>query len=308
MVVVYLDSVFLLNTLVDYLLLLATAQLAGMPLQRRRLLLCALLGGFYAAVVLYPWAAWLGKYCFRLMMGGLLALLAFWQLQRRWHMVVLFYLVSGTLGGILLVLGMVTGNNQSLVGQLCFARISWAMLLGCTLVFYLLLRLLFHQIARHGGSELMRIKISMNGEEKELVALHDTGNTLRDPINGQPVLVVEREAIKGLWSRETGEIIDSAISAELAMAGLHSAGLGVGFTLLPFRSVGVSSGLLLATRSDYIKVGRATYPRAWVALSAGPISENGTYCALWGGGKRGDAYGMLAAENVSVDPQAQQAG
>ena len=39
--VVYLDRVLLLNLLVDYLLLLTTAQLAGIPLRRGRLALCA---------------------------------------------------------------------------------------------------------------------------------------------------------------------------------------------------------------------------------------------------------------------------
>lgn len=36
MTVVYLDSVFLFNALLDYLLFLSTARLAGIPLRRRR--------------------------------------------------------------------------------------------------------------------------------------------------------------------------------------------------------------------------------------------------------------------------------
>ena len=44
MTVVYLDSVFLFNALLDYLLFLSTARLAGIPLRRRRYLLCGVLG------------------------------------------------------------------------------------------------------------------------------------------------------------------------------------------------------------------------------------------------------------------------
>lgn len=51
MTVVYLDRVVLLNLAVDYLLLLATARLAGLPLRRGRLGLCAALGAAYAAAV-----------------------------------------------------------------------------------------------------------------------------------------------------------------------------------------------------------------------------------------------------------------
>lgn len=52
--VVYLDRVFLLNMLVDYLLLLSAAQLSGRTLSRLRLLLCAAGGGLYAVATFLP--------------------------------------------------------------------------------------------------------------------------------------------------------------------------------------------------------------------------------------------------------------
>ena len=44
MTVVYVDSVFVLNALMDYLLVLCAARLAGIPLRRRRYLLAACWG------------------------------------------------------------------------------------------------------------------------------------------------------------------------------------------------------------------------------------------------------------------------
>ena len=44
MTVIYVDTLFLLNTAVDYLLLLASARLAGEPLARLRFALGAVLG------------------------------------------------------------------------------------------------------------------------------------------------------------------------------------------------------------------------------------------------------------------------
>ena len=54
MTVVYIDSVFVLNALMDYLLLLSAGRLAGVPLRRGRYVLGALLGGGYAAAVFLP--------------------------------------------------------------------------------------------------------------------------------------------------------------------------------------------------------------------------------------------------------------
>ena len=59
MTVIYVDTLFLLNAMVDYLLLLAAARLAGEPLARLRFLLGALLGGGYAVAIFRPGLAFL---------------------------------------------------------------------------------------------------------------------------------------------------------------------------------------------------------------------------------------------------------
>ena len=48
MTVIYVDTLFLLNGIIDYLLLLAAARLAGEPLRRLRFGAAAALGGAYA--------------------------------------------------------------------------------------------------------------------------------------------------------------------------------------------------------------------------------------------------------------------
>ena len=48
--VIYIESVFAFNVLVDYLLLFGAARLAGRTVARRRLLFGAAVGGIYAAV------------------------------------------------------------------------------------------------------------------------------------------------------------------------------------------------------------------------------------------------------------------
>ena len=70
MTVVYLDRVVLLNLAVDYLLLLATARLAGLPLRRGRLALAAALGALYAAAVFLPGCRMLAHPACRLAADG----------------------------------------------------------------------------------------------------------------------------------------------------------------------------------------------------------------------------------------------
>ena len=91
--VVYIDRVAVLNLMVDYLLLMTTATLAGTPLRRLRFGLCAVGGSAYAvAVFLLPVLA--HPLC-RIGAGIVMALCAFGEEVRPWRLTALFWLLSG---------------------------------------------------------------------------------------------------------------------------------------------------------------------------------------------------------------------
>lgn len=144
MTVVYLDRVFLLNSVVDYLLFLCAARLCGFPLRRRRLIFCAVLGGVYAAAVFISELAFLAHPAIRLAFGGLLALAAF----RRFRPVLTFFLLSAALAGTLLALGLAFGSVAGLAQRLYYADVSWQALILVSILFYVLLRLFAGQAAR----------------------------------------------------------------------------------------------------------------------------------------------------------------
>ena len=204
--VVYLDRVFLLNLLLDYLLLLAAAQLSGRTLHRLRLLLCAAGGGIYAAVTFLPGCGFLRQAVCQLAAGSIMALCAYGGRRRP---VLLFLLLSGGLAGFVLALGLWAGSPTGLLHRLYRGEVSWMLLIGSALVFYFLLRLLLGQGARHGGGELLKITISVCGRKQTVTALHDTGNTLRDPVSGRPALVLERGAAEELWPPSVAAVLAS---------------------------------------------------------------------------------------------------
>ena len=306
--VVYLDRVFLLNLLLDYLLLLAAAQLSGRTLHRLRLLACAAGGGAYAVLTFLPGCGFLRTPLCQLAVGSIIALCAY---GGRGRSALLFLLLSGGLAGFVLALGLWAGSPTGLLGRVYRGEVSWPLLLGAALGFYVLLRLLLGQGARHGGGELLKITISVCGRKQTVTALHDTGNTLRDPVSGRPALVLERNAAEELWPPEVAAVLASPLPPEEKMARLHRQGAAVTFSLLPFRSVGTPAGLLLAARSDYIEINGRRYPRTPVALSEHPVSDGGGYHALWGDPEGEEVKGCAdstAAPSADASVQTPQAG
>ena len=69
---------------------------------------------------------------------------------------------------------------------------------------------------------MYRVEIDCGGRKKELTALLDTGNHLKDPISGKPVSIVS--------ASEAGDLFQGQ----------------VGVRLVPFKTVGCKDGLLPA--------------------------------------------------------------
>lgn len=154
----------------------------------------------------------------------------------------------------------------------------------------------------------MKVQVAIDGKAKDFTALYDTGNTLRNPVDGRPVLVMEQAALLELLPKTEADILKEKNAPETAMARLYSAGSRLRFTLLPYRSVGMETGLLLAVRSDYIALSRRRIPRTLIALSQGPVSDGGGYCALWGGAERGERIEKSADADPALAAANRQAG
>ena len=294
--VVYIDRLFFINAVVDYLLLLTTAQLMGMPLRRGRYIIVSIIGGLYgAAAMVIPL---LGQWWAKSAVGLVIALIAYWRETERWRAMALFFLLSGAMAGAMLAVTQRTGQGS---GTLYFATVGWRTLLLSAAGFYGLLTVLFYQKAKHGGGELMEMTVDAFGRQCRIQVLRDSGNVLRNPVDGAPVLVAESEAVRGLLPDTAAHIIMGGGGPEDKMAALYDAGF-TAFTLLPYQSIGCSEGLLLALKSDAIQAGNRRIPRALIALYHGSIGR-GVYHGLWGG----ERYGAAVAEDSAVDT-ALQAG
>ena len=300
---IYVDRVFLLNAAIDYLLLLTTASLAGERLCRRRYLLWSALGGLYAVAVLLPTLAWLGGTLCRFLFGGILAWGAYGGSSCRRRLMAFFFLLSGAFAGILLALGSAFGD-PTLMGRLYMAQIDWKFLLLSTAILSLLLKCCLHGMLQYGKGDLVEITIALQGREITVTALRDTGNTLCDPVSGGGVLVIEERAMLALLDAGTQKILQGSKRAEERMTALYNSKTPLKCCLMPFCSIGAESGLLLAIRSDWIRVGRHTYPRVWLAVSSHALGSG--WQALWNGREVNEDH--VASEVISPASADRRAG
>lgn len=253
---VYLDMVILLNFLVDFLLILGTNSLCGHPPGWKRAALAAALGGIYGGGCLLPGFYFLGNMLWRTVCLGLMALLAFGVSVSAVRRGIVFILLSMALGGIAARLG---GG-----GGVMLTAAAGGIFLMCYLGFR----------GKIGAAQFIPVELSYGGKSMRVTALHDTGNSLRDPVTGRPVLVVSADVAQQLLGI-TRQQLCSPISTV-------TDGFLPGLRLVPYRSVGQSAGMLLALRLQEVKIGNWK-GSSLVAFAPDRLSSDGEYQALTGG-------------------------
>lgn len=253
---VYLDMVMLLNFLVDFLLLLGTNSLCGHPPGWKRAALAAVAGGIYGGVCLLPGFYFLGNSLWRLISLLLIAWIAFGFSVSALRRGIVFTLLSMALGGIAIGLG---GN-----GVVTLTGAAAGVFLMCFLGFR----------EKIGSVSYVPVELSYQGKSMHLTALRDTGNTLRDPVTGNPVLVVGADVAKhmlGLTQQQLRSPVSAVVDATVP-----------GLRLIPYRAVGQSCGMLLALRMQQVRIG-TWKGSSLVAFAPDGLCREGDYQALTGG-------------------------
>ena len=282
MATVYLDELFLLNLVVDYLLLLAAGRLAGEVLRRPRLALGTALGAAYAAGAVLPFGGFLLHPLCKLGAGVLMVVLAYGHSRRLLRTGLTFFAVSAAFGGGVFLLQTFGSRSLALDGMLSAAPDLRLILLSAT-VCYILITLALGRVSRHSASgELVKAELTLAGRRVELTALVDTGNTLADPATGQPVMVAEGEKAAPLFPPGRAPTAEELRDPPALLERLWAEGWRGRCRLLPYRAVGIEHGLLLAVRLDGAKVGGQEWRGLLLALSPTPVTDGGGYSALIG--------------------------
>lgn len=248
---VYLDLVMVLNFLVDFFLLMGTNRLAGAPYGVGRAVAAAAVGGVYGGACLLPGFRFLGNSLWRIVSLGLMGTIAFGWDRCTLRRCALFVLLSMALGGVAVGFG---GGGLPALGAA--GGVLALCLVGA------------RQLTATGGR--VPVTLTYGGKELRLSALYDTGNTLRDPLTGESVLVVGSRIAWELAGLTEAELRDP-VSALPAHPGCR---------LIPYRAVGKSGGMMLGLSVRQGKIGSRERS---VLVAFAPEGLDGECEALIGG-------------------------
>lgn len=283
---VYGDLFFLINFIVDLILLHVAGMLSGQRAPLARLAAGAAAGGLYALGFLLPFPSALYSVPGRALFPLVTLMIAYAPVPPAAFLRLAFWLYAGSAFAAGIALGVAALEVRSLVSA--WAASWWSLGLAAAALLAAArwsLALARRRLAleRH----LLRVEVGVGNQRVNLTGLVDTGNRLRDPLTSSPVLVVELPALRGLLPPEFTESYAAAGSgAVLDTAARLSRlpGWSTRLRLLPFSTLGTRHGIMLGFRPDWVAVwnGRERHEtrNATVAVYRDRFGEETAYQAL----------------------------
>lgn len=296
MPVIYVDVVWLVNFVMDSFILIITAKMLQRPLRTRRVLAGAALGATLSFMLFLPTLSMI----FMLLLKLLSSVALVWFVYRPSHIghllrvLGVFYVASFVTGGAAYGLTSLLGAQMDVATGLMYTGGSVLWKTQATLLtffaiplVYLLGRNVWSRIHRLQARQhhLCQMVIRIGQESFSCQGLIDTGNSLTDPLSGQPVAVLDWKVLEPIIPIEIGAVYalgnDPLTQADVLST--HSTWISR-CRIVPYKGVGGSMGMLLAIKPDEVRIRvgeeESTCRPMWLALQARPLSSDGAYRAI----------------------------
>ncbi|HHV79823.1 MAG TPA: sigma-E processing peptidase SpoIIGA [Firmicutes bacterium] len=276
--IVYADIVFIVNFVMDFLILMATGRTAVAETAPSRLAMGSLFGSACSILSLLASNSALDSWWVKLAAGGCMVFLSFRPVSLKlWAKLCAHFLAYS-----FLVAGSAFALSAIFIPPADSFR-WWLLPAGG------MLALMVSQVARSVTQQRWPVSpidtlIRLDGKCLRCKGLVDTGNHFIDPLTGKPVVVMEYSTLKPLLPEAVARHLEGNkpdVFAAIQAAG--SVGWKTRFRLLPFTSVG-SRGTMLAVKLDELVFtgigGTKARKGLLAAVSWQNLSPDGSYSLL----------------------------
>lgn len=290
---VYLDVVLLENLCMNYIILFATGYIMKIKMKQLRLIASSLLGGIYAVVAYLEILPIYSSFSMKIILSILMVYLAFRSkgIKNLGKQLVIFYLTSFAFGGCAFALLYFIRPQDILMRNGVYVGtypIKIALLGGIIgfIITYIAFKIVKTKL--HKKDMIYEIEIKIEDKKIKLKAMLDTGNLLKDPISGMPVVVVEKQQLYSILPAKLLDNIDKLIGGdgESLLDKIEEKEFLTRFRMIPFSSIGKQNGLMLGFKADQVAIEKEgeiqNQNDVIIGIFNQNLSKNKNYSALIG--------------------------
>ncbi len=257
---IYIDIIIVENLIMNYIILYATGLISKCKINYIRILISSLIGAIYATAQYVSKLHIYSNFIIKIALSIIIIYVAFnpQNLKKMCKQLVLFYLTTFTFGGVATYLIYVLKpqniimKNGIYVGTYVLKVIFIGAILG-TIILIISFKISKNKITKK--DMMCKSKIRMNGKEIILDTMVDTGNMLKEPITGSPVIVVEKMALYDLIPKEILNNTESILGGDLEKIPENIKKEYIPkLKMIPFSSLGKQYGMLIGIRPEKLEI------------------------------------------------------
>lgn len=287
---IYLDIVLIENLCMNYIILFAVGFIMKIKMNHIRLILSGLIGGIYAILAYMNMIPMYSTMWMKVILSITMTYIAFTPkgIKILLKELIMFYLVSFVFGGCAFaLLYFVKPQDIFMVDGVYIGTYPIKIALLGGIVGFVVMHIAFKFVKNKMSKKELIYDVEIKIEEKilNLKAMLDTGNMLKDPITGVPVVVVEKEKLKEILPQEIINNTDNIIGGDWK-ANEENYNYRARFRIIPFTSIGKQNGMLLGFKVDEIKIlvdaEEIIKKEVIICIYKEKLTKNNTYSALIG--------------------------
>ena len=205
MATVYIDVLITVNIFIDFFLILCTKTLLHISQKLSRLILGAVLGGFFSLAALLPRIPFGLNIIFDAALAALVILVSFGFYSARVFLkraAVYFFCSFFFCGIMIFVYTSFKPKGMEIYNDVIYFNISPFLLIILTLVCYYLLKLASRFSGKSIGKRVCGVNVVYRGRSSSFNALVDTGCRVKEPFSGDYVIIAEKSLVSGLKPEE----------------------------------------------------------------------------------------------------------
>ena len=288
---IYIDIIIVENLIMNYIILYATGLISKSPKSYLRMFLASLIGAVYATLEYILKVNIYSNIILKTILSIIIVYIAFnpQDVKKMCKQLVLFYVTTFTFGGIATYLIYVLKpqniiiKNGMYVGTYVLKVIFVGAIIG-TIILAIAFKMAKNKLTKK--DMICKVKIKLNGKEETVEAMVDTGNMLKEPITGTPVVVVERTSLYELLPKEILNNTESILGGDFEKIPEEIKNEYVPkLKLIPFASLGKQNGMLVGIKPEKIEVineQTEEEKNAIIGIYNKSLTKKGEYKALIG--------------------------
>ena len=256
---IYLDVIFIENLCMNYIILFATGYITKTKTNPIRLFISGSCGSIYVILMYLYSNIFFSNFFIKIILSIVIILIAFYPKNFRNFLkqLTIFYLISFVFGGCaIFLLYFIKPQNVLIRNGVYVGRYPIKIVLLGGIVGFIITKSSFKLVRSKIGRRDMYVKLNIfnNNNSVQVKALIDTGNMLKDPISGIPVIVVCKDRLYNLFPKIVLNNLENIINGEVLKELDDVKNIVSKFRVIPFSSLGKQNGILLGIKIDKVEI------------------------------------------------------